>query len=187
MELSNAAAWLESLGYVHTDIRPPNLLLDSRDHLKLSDFDSMAEIGTLADGAAPPWARVLGPEAGSEEGTFGLNGARSEQFAIGSILYCMTRGFEPYEDEDFGHTESTIVIDRLQHMMFPDLHEGHLDRIIERCWKGNFVLLKDLAVKTKLLRGAVGLPRAASFETGYRLERQKECQRLVDLGLLVND
>lgn len=187
MELSNAAAWLESLGYVHTDIRPPNLLLDSQDHLKLSDFDSMAEIGTLADGAAPPWARILGPEAGSEEGTFGLNGARSEQFAIGSILYCMTRGFEPYEDEDFGHVDSTIIIDRLRHMMFPDLDEGHLDRIIERCWKGKFVLLKDLAAETKLLYGAVALPRAASLETGYCLKRQKECQRLVDLGLLVND
>ncbi len=186
MELSNAVAWLESLGYVHTDIRPPNLLLDSQDHLKLSDFDCMAEIGTRAEGATPPWARILGPEAGSEEGTFGFNGARSEQFAIGSILYCMTRGFEPYEDEDLDHDDTTIL-ERLQHMVFPDLAEMQLDRIIERCWKGKFALLKDLAAKTKLLCGAVELPRAASLETEYCLERQKECQRLVDLGLLVKD
>lgn len=26
MELSNAAAWLESLGYIHGDLRPPNIL-----------------------------------------------------------------------------------------------------------------------------------------------------------------
>ena len=53
MELFNIAAWLKSLGYVYTDIRPPNLLLNSQDHLKLSDFNSMAKIKTLADGAAP--------------------------------------------------------------------------------------------------------------------------------------
>ncbi len=187
MELSNAAAWLESLGYVHTDIRPPNLLLDSQDHLKLSDFDCVAEIGTRADGAAAPWARLLGPEAGSEGGTWGRNGAGYEQFAIGSILYCMTRGFEPYEDEDFTDVDSAIVVHRMQHMISPSLDDGHLDRIIERCWKGKYVLLKDLAAETKLLRGAVELPRAVSLDTGYCLKRQKECQRLVDSGLLVYD
>ncbi|KAK0114064.1 hypothetical protein ONS95_014303 [Cadophora gregata] len=68
MELSSAAAWLESLGYVHTDIRPPNLLLDSHEHLKLTDFDSVQELGTRAEGSASPWARVLGTEAGDERG-----------------------------------------------------------------------------------------------------------------------
>lgn len=172
MELSNAAAWLESLGYAHTDIRPPNLLLDSQDHLKLSDFDNMIEIGTRADGATAPWARILGPEAGSEKGTFGRNGARLEQFAIGSILYCMTRGFEPYEDEEFSYADPTLVVDRLQDMVFPDLDGGHLDRIIDRCWKGEFGQLKDLAAETKLLGGAVDLPRVVFFETVYYLKCQ---------------
>ncbi|KAB8074505.1 hypothetical protein BDV29DRAFT_156629 [Aspergillus leporis] len=48
MELYNAAAWVESLGYVHGDIRPSNLLLDSQEHLKLADFDRVALIGTLS-------------------------------------------------------------------------------------------------------------------------------------------
>jgi len=29
-----------------------------------------------------------------------MNGPRTEQFAIGSNLYCMVYGFEPYEDRD---------------------------------------------------------------------------------------
>lgn len=49
-ELSNAVAWLESLGYAHTDIRPENLVLDSDDHLKLTDFDCMEKIGTKSSG-----------------------------------------------------------------------------------------------------------------------------------------
>jgi serine/threonine protein kinase len=187
MELSDAAAWLESLGLAHGDIRPPNLLLDGEYHLKLADFDCVAEIGTPADGSAPPWARVLGPEAGCEDGTFGVYGARMEQFAIGSVLYYMTRGYEPYEDEDFGQGKGPIVVDRLRYIVFPDLGEGCLDQIIKRCWKGEFALLKDLAEETKLLHGAVELPRASPLEMEYCLERRKECQSLLDLGLLAWD
>jgi len=187
MELSNAAAWLESLGYVHGDIRPPNLLLDAEDHLKLTDFDCAARLGTPSDGSAPPWARVLGPETGSQNGSFGLYGARTEQFAIGSILYYMTRGYEPYEDEDFGQDHGPIVVDRLRRMVFPHLSAGHLDEIIRRCWYGEFALLKDLADQTKTLSGAVELPRAIPLSMEYCLERQKECQRLVDGGLLAWD
>ncbi|CZT13963.1 uncharacterized protein RAG0_17648 [Rhynchosporium agropyri] len=54
MELSSAVAWLESLGYAHTDIRPENLILDGKDHLKLTDFDTMEKIGTRASGCSPP-------------------------------------------------------------------------------------------------------------------------------------
>ena len=106
MELSNTAAWLESLGYVYGDIAPQNLVLDDFERLKLIEFESL-----------------------EEEGTFGPYGSRKEQFAIGSILYLMTRGFEPYEDDDFGPEHSPIVVDRLRQMEFPELSEGHLDHV----------------------------------------------------------
>jgi serine/threonine protein kinase len=186
-ELANANAWLESLGYVHADIRPPNLLLDGDDHLKLADFDCASRIGTESFGAAPPWARFLGIEGGSEEGTYGLYGPRTEQFSIGSILYYMTRGYEPYENELFDPDHGVVVVDRLQAMMFPNLSGGRLDQIIRRCWYGEFALLKDLADETKALSGAVELPRAIPLSMEYCLERRKECQRLVDGGLLAWD
>ncbi|KAL4876429.1 hypothetical protein BJY04DRAFT_223062 [Aspergillus karnatakaensis] len=57
MELCSAVAWLEALGYTHGDIRPPNLLFDAQDHLKLTNFDGVTAIGDPYAGAAPPWAR----------------------------------------------------------------------------------------------------------------------------------
>ncbi|TID27067.1 protein kinase domain-containing protein [Venturia nashicola] len=181
MELSNAAEWIESLGWCHTDIRPPNLLLDGHDHLKLTDFDSVQKIGTLAEGSAAPWARVLGPEAREECGSFGVNGARYEQFAIGSVLYLMTRGYEPYED---GNIDPEKVVDLLQQMKFPPLDEEKLDTIIERCWKGKFNTLKDLADETKLLPGALSLPRATALEEEYCSRIRGECKQLVENGIL---
>ncbi|KAK2735941.1 hypothetical protein FQN55_001905 [Onygenales sp. PD_40] len=184
MELCKAAAWLESLGYVHGDIRPPNLLLDNQDHLKLADFDCVQLIGTsLKGGAAAPWARVLGAEAGSEEGSFGACGPRTEQFAIGSILYCLTRGHEPYEMDDFDDDAEKVTL--FKRMVFPPLNGGHFDTIIERSWKGEFPLLKDLSeeVNTLSFENDQPPPLALTFE--YCSDIRRECQSLVDNGLLI--
>ncbi|KAL2840804.1 kinase-like domain-containing protein [Aspergillus pseudoustus] len=181
MELCSAAAWLESLGCVHGDIRPPNLLLDAEDHLKLTDFDGVASIGEPCAGAAPPWARLLGPEAGSEDGTFGICGARTEQFAIGSIIYTMTRGYEPYENLTEDGTE---VVERLQKMEFPELGGSGLDQIIESCWRGGFVSLCDLLNEAKLLNGAMQLPRATNLRRDDYERVRKECLLLMQDGLL---
>jgi len=133
MELSNASAWLESLGYVHTDIRPANLLLDRDDHLKLTDFDCVNKIGSPALGGAPPWCRLCGLEAGTESNTFGYNGPRVEQFAIGSVLYMMIRGYEPYDVEGGFNSKDGSIVKKLQLMDFPSLGEDPLDKIIDKC------------------------------------------------------
>lgn len=185
MEICNAAAWLESLGYVHGDIRPPNLLLDGQEHVKLADFDCVASIGTPSEGAGPPWARVLGLEAGDEEGTFGACGPRTEQFAIGSVLYCLTRGHEPFEMDDFD--DVTEPVNLLQHMKFPQLSGSHLDTIIERCWKGQFTLLEDLAEETKSLWCGSDLSQSAPLTAESCSAAKSECQCFVDSGLLTFD
>jgi serine/threonine protein kinase len=54
MELTSAVAWLETLGLVHGNLRPPNILLDNKDHLKLADFDCVDKIRSASKGNAPP-------------------------------------------------------------------------------------------------------------------------------------
>jgi len=44
--LCGATAWLESQYYAHGDIRPDNLLLDGKNHLKLNDFSSAGKYGS---------------------------------------------------------------------------------------------------------------------------------------------
>ncbi|KAL9103188.1 MAG: hypothetical protein Q9163_001754 [Psora crenata] len=183
-ELSDAVAWLEALGYVHGDLAPRNLVLDRDDHLKLVDFEHLAEIGTVSDGNQCPYARVLGPEAGSQKGSYGVYSARTEQFAIGSIAYLVTRGYEPYENESFGPDHGPVVVERFQLRQFPALRDGNIDKIIRRCWWGEYVRVKELAQEAKLLIGARELPRATALDSRYCLARRNDCQRLVDQGLL---
>lgn len=156
-ELAGAVAWLESLGYAHGDLRPPNILVTETDHIKLADFDSVSKIGTPCGGSAPPWARVQGMEAGAEKkGTFGDHGPRTELFAVGSIIYTITRGFEPYES----YQNDTRVVEWLQNMVFPDLGETKLDRIIDKCWRGSYPLVKDLYEETIQLGGEGFAPQS---------------------------
>lgn len=175
MEMTAAAAWLESLGFVHGDLRPANLLLDADDHLKLADFDSVDKIGTKSPGSAPPWARLQGDEAGSQSGTWGENGARTEQFAIGSIIYTCTRGFQPYEPENLGR----MAVKRLRNMDFPELGDAPLDAIIYRCWRNGFETMGALAEETKSLEGAKGSPPTV-MGAQYIAETRERCQLLLD-------
>ncbi|TAQ88594.1 hypothetical protein B7494_g3112 [Chlorociboria aeruginascens] len=183
-ELCAAVAWLESLGLIHGDLRPTNILIDAEDHFKLVDFDCVERIGTRSYGGAPPWAR-LRPEDGIGEGSFGFYGPKTEQFAIGSLVYFMTRGFEPYEDLDDPETD---VIDLFKENIFPRIQEDDtLDRVINRCWRGSYTSTSDLSRETALLPGAENMPTTVSLSADYCAAMRIECEKLVESGLLEKD
>ncbi|XMA17232.1 hypothetical protein WAI453_010023 [Rhynchosporium graminicola] len=144
---------------------------------------SVRKLGTPAEGSAAPWARVLSTEAGDECGSFGDNGARYEQFAIGSVLYMLTRGYEPYDDGSIAPEDAPVVVDLFQQMKFPPLGEDKLDGVIQQCWKGEYETLKDLADETKLLSGASSFPRATAFDDDYCNKVRRECEDLVEPGI----
>ncbi|KAL2186539.1 kinase-like protein [Thermothelomyces heterothallicus CBS 203.75] len=185
-ELCAAVAWIESLGLVHGDLRPPNILFDEQDHLKLTDFDCVARIGDASSGNAPPWARLY-PDPLTGKGRWGLYGPKTEQFAIGSLLYCMTRGHEPY-----GHPEDNPELDVVRLFkegIFPHLNtEGdELDCIIDRSWTGYYESIKDLAEVAAHLPGARDMGAATTFSAEYCARKRNECRQLVQEGLLEID
>ncbi|KAJ4201326.1 hypothetical protein NW767_006976 [Fusarium falciforme] len=95
----------------------------------------------------------------------------------------MTRGHEPYAELEPG----PHIVDLLRDMKFPELGQGCVYVIIDRCWKGHYDSVESLAKETAGLDGAVSLPRAEALDESHVSEMQDRCQRLVDDGMLETD
>lgn len=103
-QITDAVSWLEQLQIAHGDLRPPNILLDHDDNVKLCDFDNSCTYGEYIQGAHRPYYKLLGRDA------FGQAGAASEQFAVGSCAYYIHKGDDPDFTSDRGHgTEGFLV------------------------------------------------------------------------------
>ena len=79
-ELVSVLVWLEHLSIAHCDLRPSTILLDASMHIKLCDFDCATLYGHYIEAAHTPFYKQLG------DGSFGVAGATTEQFAYGSCL-----------------------------------------------------------------------------------------------------
>lgn len=176
IQLTSAAAFLESVDLAHNDIHPRNLLLDQQLSMKLSDFDSVRKTGDDFPGAPAPYARILNREP--DKGTFGSCGARTEQFAIGTILYFMIYGHEPYEDTELDDDEIT---DRFRDMQFPRLRDRFLELIIRKCWFGEFPSMSSL--KSEVHDRLSGTITHMEVTEVKMEEIQAECDALVRFGL----
>ncbi|MCJ1231842.1 hypothetical protein MMC12_008521 [Toensbergia leucococca] len=126
-ETAVAAAWLETLGLAHGDIRCGNLLLDQEDHVKLADFDTAVKIGEeVRTYIAPHWVKEF--DKAWVEG-----GVKTEQYAIGICLY---RIFTEVE-ADLLEIEETRV--------FPDVTPISCGSIIHKCFHGKYPSVAQLA------------------------------------------
>ncbi|KAK2603968.1 hypothetical protein QQS21_003804 [Conoideocrella luteorostrata] len=184
-QVAAAAAWLERLGLAHCDIRPANMLLSDARNIRLADFDHARKVGDTLPSLTEPFARLLGDEGGSERGTYGTAGCRTEQFAIGSVAYALTRGHDPYEDEWWGPDHGPICQSKLQNMEFPGLGKGRWDNIIEDCWHGRYESIAQLSGRLSRLdhqcSREVIEQQASVLEIG---SRKQECEMLVQNGVL---
>ncbi|KAF4449034.1 protein kinase domain-containing protein [Fusarium austroafricanum] len=137
LQLSSAAACLEAIGYAHGDINPQNILFDTHDQLKLIDFDHSPKVGDDLDVGYEPYVRQHREIQG---GLFGVAGPITEQFALGSVFWYMTRGSELYSD-----LEGPDQVDRLLDGKFPATDpRDAIDRIIGNCWNGYYPRIADL-------------------------------------------
>lgn len=151
-ELAQAVAFLESLNLAHGDLRPENILLD-RNQLKLSDFDSTAEIGTDFEACMAPYGILLNEneEELGRRGDSGFLGPRAEQFALGSLYYLISYGFEVYGDRcltEDPKEHGVKVVDLLQNVEFPKLADDPvIDDIIGKCWHNKYATVAELAAQ----------------------------------------
>ena len=102
-EIAQALAHLHRSGYVHRDVKPENVLVESG-HAVLTDFGLAASLGALAmPGESPPgtawWKTAVGtlpymsPEALFADG---LIDGRTDIYALGIVLYEMLAAELPF-------------------------------------------------------------------------------------------
>ncbi|EEP79471.1 predicted protein [Uncinocarpus reesii 1704] len=167
------------MGFCHNDLNTTNCLLDGNFNLKLTDFGRATTVGQFLEYTSAPWAMRL--KAGPLKGTYGLCSARTEQFAVGSILYFMVYGHKPYEDTN----QSGLELERrFEEMKFPDLGRHEIfDGLILACWHNVYPTMALVAYDFKRkTRDVASIPE--EYEIIDRSKERKTCEALIQKGIL---
>ncbi|XP_044497310.1 CBL-interacting serine/threonine-protein kinase 5-like [Mangifera indica] len=100
-QLISAVDFCHSRGVYHRDLKPENLLLDGNEELKVSDFGLSAlpeqiwNDGLLHTRCGTP--SYVAPEVLRKKG---YDGAKSDIWSCGVILFVLLAGFLPFQDEN---------------------------------------------------------------------------------------
>lgn len=135
-DLASALAMAHQAGIIHGDVKPGNILVTAEGKVKLGDF-GVARFVTQASDSG----RLLGTPAylAPEQ----INGEppdpRSDQFALGIVLYQMLTGVRPFEGASVGAVCAQILNATPQPpSRYHPAISGELDRIVMRCLAKNF-------------------------------------------------
>ena len=159
----------------HGDLRPENIVIDSN-HAKIIDFDRSVQVGLPLEIGIEPFARQ------SDDRSYGSAGPVTEQFAVGSILYCLTRGFNPYEDEWLGKDHMIHLEEKFRNLEFPQLGDQSWDIVIKDCWARIFKTVQELHTQIASLAGQIESTPLLDQTTVN--QRRAECERAVENGLV---
>jgi serine/threonine protein kinase len=137
-DIMHAVVFLWNLGYIHGDLRPPNILFNDEGLIRLCDFGGTVKIGALlVVRHIPFW------DGHCEEAGIG-----SEQFALASLFYNIITGSPPFSD-----VEAYDIFDLIDNEQFPTVcgknFKGfeRLVLIIQKGWNLEYESMDDLKVE----------------------------------------
>ncbi|XP_037342104.2 rho-associated protein kinase 2 isoform X1 [Pungitius pungitius] len=113
---------IHSMGFIHRDVKPDNMLLDRLGHLKLADFGTcmkMNSTGMVHCDTAVGTPDYISPEVLKSQGGDGYYGRECDWWSVGVFIFEMLVGDTPFYADSLVGTYSKIM-DHKNSLNFPD-------------------------------------------------------------------
>lgn len=132
-QLISAIGFCHSRGVYHRDLKPENLLLDDEGNLKVSDFglSALAETrrqdGLLHTSCGTP--SYVAPEVIDQKG---YDGAKSDIWSCGVVLFVLLAGFLPFHDSNLMEMYRKITMGKFKYpISFPKEAKSLVSKILD--------------------------------------------------------
>uniref|UniRef100_A0AAY5F0F3 non-specific serine/threonine protein kinase n=1 Tax=Electrophorus electricus TaxID=8005 RepID=A0AAY5F0F3_ELEEL len=113
---------IHTMGFIHRDIKPDNMLLDRSGHLKLADFGTcmkMDKSGMVRCETAVGTPDYISPEVLMSQGGTGYYGRECDWWSVGVFIYELLVGDTPFYTESLVGTYGKIM-DHKNSLTFPN-------------------------------------------------------------------
>uniref|UniRef100_A0A1I7TWZ5 Rho-associated protein kinase let-502 n=1 Tax=Caenorhabditis tropicalis TaxID=1561998 RepID=A0A1I7TWZ5_9PELO len=121
-EIVEALAALHTMGYIHRDVKPDNMLISISGHIKLADFGTCVKMnaqGVVRCSTAVGTPDYISPEVLRNQGQDAEFGKEVDWWSVGVFIYEMLVGETPFYAEALVSTYTNIMNHKTS-LKFPD-------------------------------------------------------------------